>query len=266
MVSCDNQHIHVFDPQYLPEGVERIQHERFLPNGENFQGAKILPPNWWIGMKNSELEIMIYDEGINEYNISIDHPGVTILELNKVANPNYLFIKVSINEDAKAGELDIVCSSDSDSKEFPFELKKRRADNYSEKRTIKPSDFVYQIMPDRFADGDSSINSFDNMRQVGVDRSKMYYRHGGNIRGILNNLDYIEKLGATAIWLTPVLENDMPYSSYHGYAITDYYNVDVRFGSNEDYLKLSDALHRKSLWDIQFFHPGYTRRRLDSSI
>ena len=218
---------------------------------------RIDPPSWWIGMKHTQLQLMVYGENISLTKPNIDYPGIEIKDVILVESPNYLFIDLDISS-ALAGNFTI---------EFYDGKKKVASSNYELKqREINPvemtgfdnSDAIYLLMPDRFANGNPENDNMPGMLET-ANRSNPDGRHGGDIQGIVNNLDYIKDLGATSIWLNPLLENNMPAYSYHGYAITDLYKVDARFGTNEDYKNLVREAHEKGLKIIQdmvFNHLG----------
>ena len=218
---------------------------------------RIDPPSWWIGMKHTQLQLMVYGENISLTKPNIDYPGIEIKDVILVESPNYLFIDLDISS-ALAGNFTI---------EFYDGKKKVASSNYDLKqREINPvemtgfdnSDAIYLLMPDRFANGNPENDDMPGMLET-ANRSNPDGRHGGDIQGIVNNLDYIKDLGATSIWLNPLLENNMPAYSYHGYAITDLYKVDARFGTNEDYKNLVREAHEKGLKIIQdmvFNHLG----------
>lgn len=255
------QNIYDNDPaQKIPLGMERVKH-RFIPaTGGKVDKVRIEPPFWWTGMVHPELEVLIYDQNIGDFEVSLSAAnGISINKVHRVQNPNYLFVELEIGPGARPGKFDIVLTKAKERKTYPYELKEKGdGANYQEKR-LTPGDFIYLIMPDRFANGDYSNDSFKDMNQAGINRDKMYFRHGGDIQGVINNLDYIEELGVTAIWLNPVQENNQHYESYHGYAVTDFYNVDKRLGTNELYKKFVDECHARGLkvvMDIIFNHCG----------
>ena len=208
---------------------------------------KIEPPNWWIGFKNKNLQLIVKHENVGEASPSISYPGVTIQKVHKADSPNYLFIDLSISELTKAGKFDITFTfKDGVEKKHTYELYEKN--NPSEEYIgFDSSDAVFLITPDRFANGDPSNDIIEGLNETKIDRTDGYARHGGDLRGIINHLDYIENLGYTAVWPTPVLMNDMFRGSYHGYAITDYHKVDPRFGSLEDYKELSSKLKDKGM-------------------
>ncbi len=220
---------------------------------------QVHPDFWWTDMKNPELQIMIYGPDLAKAEASIDYPGVTITRQVALESPNYLFLYLNIDPSAKPGKMNINLKRGREKTKVAYELKEREMDP-ALRKGFSSEDALYLIMPDRFADGDQSNNEGAKMRfPVKVDRNDPNGRHGGDLKGIEDNLDYLENLGVTAIWLNPVLENDMPHGSYHGYATTDYYKVDPRFGSNDEYKKLIDKTHEKGMkvvMDMIFNHCG----------
>ncbi len=219
---------------------------------------RIEPPNWWAGMKSSELQLMVHGEDIANLDISFDYPGIELVSVSKVENPNYLFIDLDLAEDVQPGNFDIQFSTNSRNvATYNYELWERKP-NSADRQGFNPSDVICLITPDRFVNGDPSNDEVEGMKE-GLNRSDKWGRHGGDIQGIINSLDYLQDLGYTAIWLNPVLENDMPRESYHGYACTDFYKVDARFGSNEEYLELKKELDKrgmKLIMDLIFNHCG----------
>ncbi len=219
--------------------------------------VKIEPAFWWSGMKNPELQLMVYGKDIAGYLPSVKYPGVQLKSSVALESPNYLLIYLDIAQ-AQPGTFDITFTQGKKSFKMPYELKARKA-NADQIKGFDASDVLYLIMPDRFADGDPSLDQIPMRTDYKVDRTNPNARHGGDLAGIEQHLDYIEDLGVTAIWLNPVLENDMKGGSYHGYATTDYYRVDPRFGSNEDYKRLIDKTHQKGMkvvMDMIFNHCG----------
>lgn len=249
------------DPmQKRPLGVEEPEYYKRLPDGGPVEEPRVEPPNWWIGMNNSFLQIMIYDEDITNCDVSIAHPGVTVTKVHRVENPNYLFVDVEIAPDTEPGEFPIVlcAGTEAEQRTYTYELRQRQPQE-GRLQGISSDDLIYLIMPDRFANGDPGNDSFADMQQQGINRDKVFFRHGGDLLGIMERLDYLEDLGVTALWLNPVLENDEPYESYHGYAITDHYEVDKRLGTNEQYRQLVQLCHERGIkvvMDIIHNHVG----------
>ena len=218
----------------------------------------IAPPFWWTNMKNPHLQILLHGENVAEYDITIRDKRIQLTGLKKVNNPNYLFLEVHIKENAKAGIIPILLKKGLKKHTIEYELKERRG---FDKRIqgLNSSDFIYLIMPDRFSNGNSANDVVAGTQEVIINRDSMFYRHGGDIQGIRNHLDYIESLGVTALWLNPVLENNQPKASYHGYAATEHYKIDPRFGTMQDYLSLIDDLHSRDMkivMDIIHNHLG----------
>ena len=214
---------------------------------EKYDIQRIEPPNWWIGFKNTSLQLLVHHPNISEATPEMSYQGVSIEKVHQADSPNYLFIDLSISEKTKAGKFNIIFKQENkDDLIYTYELKSREksAENYI---GFDSSDAIYLITPDRFANGDPSNDINENLLEKTIDRTNDYARHGGDIKGITNHLDYIESMGFTAIWPTPVLTNDMPSSSYHGYAITDFYEIDPRFGTLEEYLELANKAKGKGM-------------------
>lgn len=218
---------------------------------------KLEPAFWWAGMNNPELQILLYGDKIADCNVTLSSKDVAIKEITRFENPNYLLVYLDLSA-AAPQRFDIELQKGKERKKIAYELKQRDADSQA-RAGFNASDVLYLIMPDRFANGDASNDVVKGMKEARVDRKDPFARHGGDFKGIDNHLDYIKDLGVTAIWLNPVQENDMAQGSYHGYAITDYYNVDRRFGSNESFKQLVDNAHAqgmKVVMDMIFNHCG----------
>lgn len=218
---------------------------------------KIAPTFWWAGMKNPELQVVIYGEGISSSDVSISSSDVYLKEIVKQSNPNYLILYFDL-KDAKAQKFDIILKKGRKITKVPYELKERTRTG-SEIEGFTSSDVLYLIMPDRFANGNPENDIIPGMLENKIDRNEQYARHGGDFKGISEHLDYISDLGVTAVWLNPTQENDMKDGSYHGYAITDYYQIDCRFGTNEEFRQLVSDAHDKGLkvvMDMIFNHCG----------
>ncbi len=220
--------------------------------------SKLEPAFWWAGMKNTELQIMAYGDNIAGNEVSSLDKGLLLKQVVKCDSPDYLIIYLDI-ANAAPGKYRIQFKESGRKKIINYELKARTVDPASRKG-FTTTDVLYLLMPDRFANGDTTN---DNLKMkyctVNVDRKDPNARHGGDIAGIEKHLDYIADLGVTSIWLNPVLENDMPGGSYHGYATTDYYRIDPRFGTNEQYAGLVEKAHQKGLkvvMDMIFNHCG----------
>lgn len=207
------------------------------------------PPFWWAGMKEKGLQLMVHGKGIGRTDPVISYPGVTVRSVTRVPNKNYLFIDLDIDAHAKPGKFDIRFDGPGKPVTYTYRLLEREPGS-AQRRGFDSTDAIYQIMPDRWANGSAANDSVKGMPDT-VKRHEGYGRHGGDLQGITANLDYIAKLGFTQLWPTPVVENDMPAYSYHGYAATDHYKIDPRFGSNEDYVKLSRAAKQRGIGLIQ---------------
>ncbi|BAP30835.1 alpha amylase [Chryseobacterium sp. StRB126] len=205
---------------------------------------KVEPAFWWKGMKNPELQILVYGKGIANNKISLSD-GVQIKNVQKVENPNYVFITINTNE-INVPKFSINIENDKKNLgSYTYELKPRNS-GAADRESYTSKDVMYLIMPDRFANGNEKNDSVPELTEK-ADRTLPNGRHGGDLQGIINNLDYIQNLGATAVWLTPVNEDNEKVYSYHGYAQTDLYKIDARYGTNEDYKKLSQELNKRNM-------------------
>jgi glycosidase len=226
-------------------------------NARAMEIKKVAPSFWWAGMKNPELQILLYGEDLALSDVSVSGEGIYLKEVVRQENPNYLLLYLDLSE-AKGQTFQILLKNGKKKLQVPYELKSRMQRG-EDVKGFTSEDVLYLIMPDRFANGNSNNDVVDEMREKKVDRTDSFARHGGDIQGISNHLDYIADLGVTAIWLNPTQENDMESGSYHGYAITDYYQIDKRFGSNEDFCALVEKAHEKNLkvvMDMIFNHCG----------
>ncbi|HLN53811.1 MAG TPA: glycoside hydrolase family 13 protein [Lentimicrobium sp.] len=209
-------------------------------------GIRIDPPFWWKGMQNNNLQLMVYASNIGACEVQLNYPGIKVLKVHQVENPNYLFIDLELDKDVKPGVFNIVFTqSGKRTNEYKYELREREQGSAARKG-FGTEDIIYLLMPDRFANGDPGNDDIPEMLEK-AGRSNPSGRHGGDIKGITDHLDYIKDLGATAIWINPLLENNNGAFTYHGYAITDFYRIDPRFGNNEDYLDLVDQAHKAGL-------------------
>ncbi len=215
----------------------------FLSLSISAQITKVEPPFWWEGMKNSSLMITLYGDNLTDY--SVHSADLNLTDVVRLANPNYLFVYADLTS-SKAGDYTLVLEHPSKpSIKMAYELKQRRGDS-ALRKGYDSSDFIYLIMPDRFANGDATNDSHPDLHEQ-ANRNDPWARHGGDLQGIIDNLDYIEQLGVTAIWNTPVLEDNDPKGSYHMYAASDVYQIDRRFGSNEKYKQLSEELKKRDM-------------------
>ncbi len=204
----------------------------------NAQIDIVHPPNWWIGFENQNLQLLVKGKKISTYELDIKYPGVKIKQIYKADSPNYLFIDLFISKKTKPGVFKLKFKKENNLLTYDYKLDfKRTFSNQSQ--GFDSSDVIYLITPDRYANGDYSNDIINDLHENKIDRKDDYARHGGDLRGIFKNIDYIKEMGFTSIWLNPVLINDMKEGSYHGYATTDYYTVDPRFGTLEEYIYLS---------------------------
>lgn len=223
----------------------KLKNSELMENHHDIE--RIEPVNWWVGFKNSELQLLVKHSNIVGATPKINYPGVTIKKVHQADSPNYLFIDLSIDKSTNPGKFNIIFKFENGAeKTETYELKSRTksAESYV---GFNSSDVIYLITPDRFSNGDPSNDIHENLLEKTIDRSNNYARHGGDIKGITNHLEYIESMGFTAIWPCPLLTNDMPSGSYHGYAMTDFYEIDPRFGTMEEYLELAHKAKEKGL-------------------
>lgn len=231
-----------------------------LPSFAGVKVDKIDPPHWWAGMHDPSLQLQVYGSGIRNAQVEVAGlPGVTLDSVVRLdGSDNYLFLYLNVSPQARPGKLDITFSEGKKRNKVKYDLRGRTSQRGAQ--GFDSSDVLYMIMPDRFADGNPKNNIDPKMHYpCGADRSDINRRQGGDLKGIADHVDYLDSLGVTAIWLNPVLENDMPNGSYHGYATTDYYRVDPRFGTNAEYAALVDTLHNhgmKTVMDMIFNHCG----------
>lgn len=220
--------------------------------------SRIEPPNWWAGMKTNNLQLLVYGNNIAETNPLFNYNGVELVSVTRVENPNYMFIDLKISENVAPGNFEIkFTKNNQEVANYNYEFREREK-NSALRKGFNTEDVICLITPDRFVNGDTSNDEVKGMKE-GLNRNYNYGRHGGDLRGIINSLDYLQNLGFTAVWLNPVLENDMPEASYHGYACTDFYKVDARFGTNQEYIELNKELEKrgmKLIMDLIFNHCG----------
>lgn len=222
---------------------------------------RVEPTNWYAGMKNPSLQLMVYGKGIKQANVSTDYAGVKVDSVVRLDSPDYLLVYLNL-QGAQPGTMKLNFEQGGKKKQVNYEIKRRDMPGEA-RQGFTNADVLYMLMPDRFADGNVKNNVVKGMLDQCCVRTEPSLRHGGDLEGIRQHLDYFNELGVTTLWFTPVLENDMPsgggHSSYHGYATTDYYKVDPRFGTNEDYRRLVDEAHQKDLkvvMDMIFNHCG----------
>ena len=219
------------------------------------ENPKCMPPHWFVGMSPDTLSLLLYAKDIGRQSFAIDDPTgmIEIAELRTLPNPNYLILHLSIHPDARPTT--VTFTSTSGGHPFEYQFKPRQ----SKPQGLDGSDIIYLITPDRFANGDTANDSLPGFLEPGTDRSDPYGRHGGDIRGMADRVSYLAELGVTAVWPNPLLENNQPSESYHGYAITDHYRIDPRFGSNAQFAAWVDTLHgreMKIVMDVIYNHIG----------
>jgi glycosidase len=224
---------------------------------------KIYPANWWVGMKNPHLQVLIRGKNVGKGTLLFskkDNPDIYLDSTRTLKNPNYLFLYFTIGRNAKPGNISFGMNLLDAHYTLKIPLERPAAGNgKTYARGVNSSDFIYLLMPDRFSNGDPNNDHYANMRDTVADRNNPLARHGGDLQGVINHLDYIQQLGATAIWLTPVIENNMPLekesagmvSGYHGYWFTDHYAIDRRLGGSIAYSNLIKAMHARGLKIIQ---------------
>ena len=210
---------------------------------------RVEPPFWWQGFKHRKLQLLVHGDNVSELSPSVDYAAVEIIRSERGDSPNYLFVYLDISESADPGSFEIIFTGPERTLSYSYELRKKNPDP-AYTRAFTSADVVYLITPDRFANGDESNDSIDGYDDK-LNREDDYGRHGGDIRGVLQHLDYISDMGFTQIWLNPILENAVSRASYHGYSTTDYYKVDPRFGSNESYREFVAAARDKGIGIIQ---------------
>ncbi|MBD2755419.1 alpha-amylase family glycosyl hydrolase [Spirosoma validum] len=221
------------------------------------QIQRINPTNWWVGMKNPAVQLLVYGPNAGTLAYTINYPGVKLVKAHTVENPNYVFLDLTVSPTAKPGTINIVGKRGSQTLTQPFSLRARETGRKG--GGVTAADFIYLAIPDRFTNGDESNDKFSDMADPNADRSNPFYRHGGDLAGAARRINYLKDLGVTAIWFTPVLENNQPLtneggsmrSAYHGYGFTDHYAIDRRIGRNEGYLAFIKAAHAAGLKVVQ---------------
>jgi glycosidase/predicted alpha/beta superfamily hydrolase len=214
------------------------------------------PSSWWIGMKDNRVQLLVHGKGVSELEPAVSHAGVTVTRVQRVENPNYLFVDLTIAPSASPGRVRLAFSRKGRQEaRHDFALLAREPGS-ADRQGFNASDALYLITPDRFANGDPGNDAHSGYREK-PDRAQPYGRHGGDLQGILDHLDYIASMGFTQIWLNPVLENDQPEASYHGYAITDFYRVDARFGDNELFRRLARTARERNIGMIMDVIPNH---------
>jgi len=212
---------------------------------------RLNPTNWWIGMKWDQVQLLVYlpKDGFNTNEVSVTYPGVKLRKVHRLQNSHYFALDIYISPQTKPGKVQIKIGTNN--LFWPLINKNQTENGVTYAQGVYSEDFMYLLMPDRFANGDTSNDRIEGMRDQSLRRDTVFNRHGGDLQGVINHLDYLKSLGVTALWLNPVLENDMPTRTEHGYAITDHYRVDPRLGSNNLYRQLVKVAHSKGMKIIQ---------------
>jgi glycosidase len=226
------------------------------------QSIEFYPSNWFVQMKNKRVQVLIRStkEDFANANMQINYPGVHLQKVHHFTNGHYLAADLIIDESAKVGNINFEINTQGHKLNAVWTLKERRkglGQNFAQ--GLSSSDLIYFLMPDRFSNGDPSNDKVPGLKDQSLNRDSIFLRHGGDLKGVANHLDYIQKLGATTLWMTPVVENDMPDRTEHGYAATNNYAIEKRFGGEAAYLALSDSLHKKGMklvQDIVYNHFG----------
>ena len=217
-----------------------------IKSSETYRIDHLEPPFWWAGMAENKLQLMVHGKNISDLEPEFSHPGIEINQVHRLSNPNYLFIDLFLSEEAIPGEFEIIFNKEGQPKtKYNYTLLKREPDS-ADRQGFSQADVIYLITPDRYANGDPGNDSSSQLKEK-QNRLKKGGRHGGDIQGIIDHLDYISDMGFTQVWLNPVLENDQHTYSYHGYSTTDYYNIDARFGNNELYKVLSKEAKKRGI-------------------
>ena len=218
------------------------------------QTTSFYPTNWWVGMKWNKVQILVYNNttSLKNAKVQVNYPGVILSKINRLENEKYLALDLTILPTAKPGTATFVLKYDNRTETIKWPLAQKKTGNgkvYAQ--GVTSNDLVYLLMPDRFSNGDESNDKIEGLKDQSLNRNDLSMRHGGDLQGVINKLDYLKDMGVTTVWMTPVLLNDMPKRTEHGYAITNHYKVDPRIGGNEMYKKLSAALHAKGMKLIQ---------------
>ena len=224
--------------------------------------VQVYPGNWWTGMHMHKIQLLIHSRvALGPHaSITINYPGITLTRIHRFENPRYAAADLDITGDARPGIAAITIRDSGSVEKINWPLQeKRKGNGISFAQGITSADLIYLIMPDRFSNGDPGNDKFSNLNDTSCDRNNPFLRHGGDLQGITRHLDYFNELGVTALWLTPVVENDQPLtheggqwrSAYHGYAFTNQYQVDPRLGGNQAYIRMIDSAHAHHLKVIQ---------------
>jgi glycosidase len=218
--------------------------------------TRIDPPSWFSDFKNRNLQLMVYGDSISLLTPFIEYDGVTIKAITRAQSPNYLFVDLEFNSNVKPGAFDIVFKKNQKTVGTYNYILNTRSVQSAQREGFNSSDVLYLIFPDRFANGDTSNDNIEKMPDK-INRDYQYGRRGGDISGIIDKLDYVQDLGITAIWTTPLLEDNQPEGSYHHYATTDFYRIDPRFGTNDEYRNLVAECHSRGIKVVMDMIPNH---------
>ncbi|MEM7657125.1 MAG: glycoside hydrolase family 13 protein [Bacteroidota bacterium] len=227
--------------------------------GQVFSLDRVEPPFWWVGMAEPSVELMIHGENLAGAQVKLAGEGIAVQGITQLENPNYLFLTLEIDPTlAQPGFYNLVIQKPGQTNTIRYELKAREP-QHNRIQGVETEDLIYLLMPDRFANGDPTNDEVSSMKENEVERAGQYQRHGGDLQGVIDHLDYLQELGVTTLWMNPYEENDQPHESYHGYAATDHYRVDPRLGNNQLFKELVDACHErgmKVIRDVVYNHVG----------
>jgi len=218
------------------------------------QSVEVYPPNWWVGMKMNSVQLLLRsaDPAFSKQTFTVDYAGVSITKSHTFENGKYIALDVTISPDAKPGTITFAGVDGKKKSKVLWKLQARRPGNGTAFAAgVNSSDFIYLIMPDRFSNGDPSNDRIAGMRDQTLNRDSIFHRHGGDIKGMINHIDYLKNLGITAVWSMPLIENDRTIRTEHGYGFTNHYKIEPRLGGNNAYKQLSDSLHKHELKLIQ---------------
>lgn len=217
------------------------------------QAQEMFPPHWFVGMKWNTVEVIVYAKTpFTAPGFKINYPGVTLQKAEVLENPKYAALTFAISTEAKSGSITVDYLQGKKKQQFNWSLKPRREGRGSVfAKGLSSEDVIYLLMPDRFSNGNPANDRIAGMKDQTLNRDSIYYRHGGDLQGVINHLDYLQSLGVTALWMTPVIENDMPERTEHGYAFTNHYKIDPRHGGDAAYKQLSDELHKRGMKLVQ---------------
>lgn len=225
-----------------------------IPARSLAQQTNLYPTNWWIGMKWNKVQILAHNPNADFKNckVIINYAGVSLIKALPLENPHYVILDVEIKAEAKPGNVPINLITNTGTEKLFWKIERKKADNGKKYgQGVRSHDLVYLLMPDRFSNADGTNDKVEGLKDQSLNRDSMYHRHGGDLQGVINHLDYLKDMGVTTVWMTPVLLNDMNTRTEHGYAITNHYQVDPRLGGNTSYKKLSDSIHAKGMKLIQ---------------